>query len=282
MICCLSFCILNTMKQKTFLLLLSMVMMGISAFFLVKDWQPFVEEESAEPLGWITVPVAEFQKTESVQTNFGKAAEETLQTAEDVPQTETETVTRNPITTKSPKQTNAKQVQSTVPEQEVSAFVISYPLDLNTSSVEELETLPAIGSILAQRIVSYREMMGGFSSLQELLQVNGIGMGIYEQISPYLFIKGGLETIVSESEALDSLESGAELPTNPIPILDINTATAVDFQQLPGVTPAIAENIVQLRTLIQYFQNVYELLYANGMTDELFLSIRDYLYVNVM
>ncbi len=270
------------MKQKTFFLLLSMIMMGISAFFLVRDWQPFVKEESAEPLGWITAPVAEFQQTESVQTNFGKTAEETLQTAEDIPQTETETVTRNPMTTKSPKQTNAKPVSSTVSEQEVPALVISYPLDLNTASVEELETLPAIGSILAQRIVSYREMNGGFSCLEELMQVNGIGTGIYEQISPYLFIKGGLETIVSESEPLDSPESGAELSTNPIPILDINTATAADFQQLPGVTPEIAENIVQLRTLIQYFQNVYELLYANGMTDELFLSIRDYLYVNTM
>jgi len=160
--------------------------------------------------------------------------------------------------------------------------VISYPLDLNADNIEELETLPGIGSILAHRIVSYREMVGGFSNLEELMLVNGIGTGIYEQVSPYLFIIGETEPISSESEISDIGEFNTEPSTESIPMLDINTATAADFQKLPGVTPTIAENIVQLRTLIQYFQNVYELLYADGMTDTLFLSIRDYLYVNAM
>ena len=57
-------------------------------------------------------------------------------------------------------------------------------------------------------------------------------------------------------------------------------ATAEDFQKLPNVTQEQAEAIVRLRTQIQYFQNIYELLYADGMTDRLFLSIRDYLYVS--
>lgn len=265
------------MKRKQFLLLLSIIMIGVSAFFLGQDWQPFVEEEAEESRSWITMPVVELQQTESMQT-----AKETMQAVETALRTETETVTKRQTTTRLPEQTKVQKIQNTVPEQEVPAFVVSYPLDLNVVGIEELETLPGIGSILAQRIVSYREMVGGFSDLEELMQVNGIGTGIYEQISPYLFIKGGRETISSASETFDVLESDAELPTESIPMLDINTATAADFQQLPGVTPTIAENIVQLRTVIQYFQNVYELLYANGMTDELFLSIRNYLYVNAM
>lgn len=268
---------LNTMKQKQFLLWLSIIMIGVSAFFLGRNWQPFVKEEAKEPLSWITMPVAELQQTESTQT-----AKETMQAAETVLRTETETVTKRQTTIKLPEQTKVQQIQNAVSEQETPAFVVSYPLDLNVVSIEELETLPGIGSILAQRIVSYREMVGGFSDLEELMQVNGIVTGIYEQISPYLFIKGERETISSGSETFDVLESDVELPTESIPMLDINTATAADFQKLPGITPAIAENIIQLRTLIQYFQNVYELLYANGMTDELFLSIRNYLYVNTV
>lgn len=252
-----------------------MIMIGVATFFLLRDGQPFVEKEATEPIRWITVAMEPFQQTSTVQVAL-------RETTENIPDRKTATVTRDSIATSSHKQTSVQQVQAAEPEQEASAIIISYPLDLNTASIEELETLPGIGSILAQRIVSYREMVGGFSNLEELMLVNGIGTGIYEQISPYLFIIGETESIFSEPEMTDLPASEAESPTEPIPMLDINTATAADFQRLPGVTPTIAENIVQLRTLIQYFQNVYELLYADGMTDALFLSIRDYLYVNTM
>ena len=164
---------------------------------------------------------------------------------------------------------------------------ISYPLDLNAATAEELETLPGVGAILAERIVSYREAVGGFQTLEELQQVNGIGSGIYSQIAPYLFIIGELQTISPEPDTQPSESSEPTMPeektaldSESIPHLDINIATAEDFQKLPNVTPEQAEAIVRLRTQIQYFQNIYELLYADGMTDRLFLSIRDYLYVS--
>lgn len=253
-----------------------MMMIVVSTFFLLRDGQPFVEKEATEPIHWITVAMEPFQQTSTAQVAL-------RETTENIPDRKTATVTRDSIATSSHKQTSVQQVQAAEPEQEeVPAVVISYPLDLNAANIEELETLPGIGSILAQRIVSYREMVGGFSNLEELMLVNGIGTGIYEQVSPYLFIIGETEPISSEPEISDIGEFNTEPSTESIPMLDINTATAADFQQLPGITPTIAENIVQLRTLIQYFQNVYELLYADGMTDTLFLSIRDYLYVNAM
>ena len=48
-------------------------------------------------------------------------------------------------------------------------------LDLNAATAHELETLPGIGGVKAEAIVEYREGMGGFSSVEELLQVPGIG-----------------------------------------------------------------------------------------------------------
>ena len=158
---------------------------------------------------------------------------------------------------------------------------------MNAATAEELETLPGVGAILAERIVSYREAVGGFQALEELQQVNGIGSGIYSQIAPYLFIIGELQTISPEPDTQPSESSEPTMPeektasdSESIPHLDINIATAEDFQKLPNVTPEQAEAIVRLRTQIQYFQNIYELLYADGMTDRLFLSIRDYLYVS--
>ena len=51
------------------------------------------------------------------------------------------------------------------------------PLDLNDASAEELTELPGIGRELARRIVAYREEHGPFESVQELMEVSGIGQG---------------------------------------------------------------------------------------------------------
>ncbi|WP_369017238.1 ComEA family DNA-binding protein [Thermatribacter velox] len=48
-------------------------------------------------------------------------------------------------------------------------------VNINLAAAAELETLPGIGPVIAQRIVEYREQHGPFHSLDELAQVKGIG-----------------------------------------------------------------------------------------------------------
>lgn len=49
------------------------------------------------------------------------------------------------------------------------------PVDINSATAEELEELMGIGPVLAQAIVDYREANGPFASVDELLEVSGIG-----------------------------------------------------------------------------------------------------------
>jgi competence protein ComEA len=49
------------------------------------------------------------------------------------------------------------------------------PLDLNTASVDQLDQLPGVGPVLAQRIVDYRSQHGAFRSVEQLQEVSGIG-----------------------------------------------------------------------------------------------------------
>jgi len=53
--------------------------------------------------------------------------------------------------------------------------VTGKPLDLNVANAVELESLPGIGPVLARRIVEYRQRRGPFKTVDDLLQVRGIG-----------------------------------------------------------------------------------------------------------
>lgn len=49
------------------------------------------------------------------------------------------------------------------------------PIALNSASAAELETLPGVGPVLAERIVTHRESHGDFTQVEDLLDVSGIG-----------------------------------------------------------------------------------------------------------
>jgi competence protein ComEA len=58
------------------------------------------------------------------------------------------------------------------------------PVSLSTASLDELETLPGVGPVTAQKIIDWRTAHGGFSSVSQLQQVSGIGPARYAQLSP--------------------------------------------------------------------------------------------------
>ncbi|HOV42208.1 MAG TPA: helix-hairpin-helix domain-containing protein, partial [Oscillospiraceae bacterium] len=90
------------------------------------------------------------------------------------PKTESE-IPPNFLTVDLPESSSeSTQTKSTSPTENKTQKEISYPLDINSASVDELMTLDGIGEVLAQRIVSYREENGGFGSVEEVMEVKGI------------------------------------------------------------------------------------------------------------
>ncbi|MFQ5676363.1 MAG: ComEA family DNA-binding protein [bacterium] len=61
-------------------------------------------------------------------------------------------------------------------------------VDINLANAEELQMIPRIGAVLAQRIIQYRQENGRFSRLQDLKRVKGIGAATFNKILPYVAI----------------------------------------------------------------------------------------------
>ena len=62
-------------------------------------------------------------------------------------------------------------------------------ININTASIQELDTLPGIGEATANKIINYREEKGKFNSIEEIKNVNGIGDKKYEELKTLISIE---------------------------------------------------------------------------------------------
>jgi competence protein ComEA len=98
---------------------------------------------------------------------------------------ETRTAVRSPPATPSPSR-DAGSTQGRPPRAQPASPTREAPppVELNRASVEELQRLPGIGAVLAQRIVAWRDSAGGFRSLADLERVRGIGPALMRRLTP--------------------------------------------------------------------------------------------------
>ncbi|MFP4082082.1 MAG: ComEA family DNA-binding protein [Candidatus Aminicenantes bacterium] len=61
-------------------------------------------------------------------------------------------------------------------------------VNINTASVEKLQTLPRIGEKVAQRIVDFRKEHGPFKKIEEIMKVKGIGEKTFKQIKDLITV----------------------------------------------------------------------------------------------
>lgn len=116
-------------------------------------------------------------------------------------------------------------------------------IDINTASVGEFEALRGIGPVLASRIVGFREKQGGFTRLQDLLQVYGVKDSLLQALSPYL-----------------------RLEESRVPKSNFNQASVLQLVQKAGLQPVVAQALVRWRQQNGAFVKFDELENFEGLS----------------
>lgn len=62
-------------------------------------------------------------------------------------------------------------------------------ININTASAKELQKLPQVGVVVAQRIVDYREEHGKFTKIEDIMKVRGIGEKTFLKLKPLITVE---------------------------------------------------------------------------------------------
>lgn len=126
-------------------------------------------------------------------------------------------------------------------------------IDVNTATAAEWETLPGIGKVLANRLIRYREKLGGFTSLEQVKKTYGISDSVFTLIQPLLRLQ---PEMVSGNRSLD-----------------LNMATVGQLTAVAGIPEAIAKAIVVYRKEYGPFQQITDLKKLVLISDTLFQRV---------
>lgn len=127
-------------------------------------------------------------------------------------------------------------------------------IDINLADTSAFITLPGIGSKLSQRIISFRDKLGGFYKIEQVAETFGIADSTFQKIKPRL-----------------------QLSNPVVKQLNINLASAEELKLHPYVRYAIANAIVQYRSQHGNYAVLSDLKKIMLITDDIFIKMAPYL-----
>jgi competence ComEA-like helix-hairpin-helix protein len=148
-------------------------------------------------------------------------------------------------------------------------------IDLDRASGEEIARLPRVGPGLAARIVAHRDLHGPFGSLEGLDRVNGVGPSVLEAVTPYAIFSGRTGGSADGRIAKTGTRRSADPPPRrSAGLVSLNTATAHELDQLPGIGPARAKAIVEDRSRRGPYQSLDDLRRVAGLRPATIMGLK--------
>ena len=130
-------------------------------------------------------------------------------------------------------------------------------VDINVSDTAAFISLPGIGSKLAQRIIAFREKLGGFYSVEQVKETYGLPDSTFQKIKSKLILSGSA-----------------------VKHININTATLDEMKTHPYIRYNLANAIIQYKNQHGNFSSVTDLKKIMLVTDDIFNKVSPYLTVN--
>ncbi|MEO6734163.1 MAG: helix-hairpin-helix domain-containing protein [Ferruginibacter sp.] len=134
---------------------------------------------------------------------------------------------------------------------------VAIAVDINLADTTAFIALPGIGSKLSQRIINFREKLGGFYKVEQIGETFGLADSTFQKIKPSLMIsKDQLRTI------------------------NINVATVDEMKSHPYLRYALANAIIQYRLQHGNYLEVEGIKKIMAITEEIYNKVSPYLTVN--
>lgn len=127
-------------------------------------------------------------------------------------------------------------------------------VELNSADTLTLQLLHGIGPVFAQRIVRYRDQLGGFYCVEQLREVYGMTEGRYQSLVPHL-------TVTTDS----------------IRYIDINRISVKELMRHPYIDAYLARDIIRYRDKGHPYRSVDDLRLVATMDDTTLVRLMPYL-----
>ena len=130
-------------------------------------------------------------------------------------------------------------------------------IDVNTADTTAFISLPGIGSKLAARIITFREKLGGFYSIEQIGETYGLPDSTFQKIKQYL-----------------------KLDNPSVKKININTASVDEMKAHPYIKYSLANPIVAYRNEHGSFSAIEDIKKVMAVTDEIYKKISPYLKID--
>jgi len=141
-------------------------------------------------------------------------------------------------------------------------------ININTADVAHLTLLPGIGERMATRILEHRREIGQFQSIEDLIDVPGIGPRTLERFRDQITV-GEMPAELSSPPSQEP-----ERAPETLPLININTADAGELERLPGVGKWRIEQIITYREEHGGFRTPEEIMNVPGIGPKTFEALQ--------